>query len=164
MATQIEQGISYQIRVEAGMEERLQRLSDSMGMPSAELASFALESWVAQQERTLAMIEVIGDKVGGDMGSRLKNMLRTGLLARQHDIPAPTRLTNNEVGAIAKHEHLSRVSAAGLGSSLLQSEEGVKEIIRFIRENIEDAQARGERDEAEELERVLAHFGESHRS
>jgi len=70
----------------AGMKERLERISTLTGVPAATLASFAIRSWVAQQERTLALIEGLGDAVGGEMGPRLKEMLRTGLFARQQEI------------------------------------------------------------------------------
>ena len=38
-----------------------------MGVPSATMASHAIERWLAEQERTLALIESLGDPVGGEM-------------------------------------------------------------------------------------------------
>jgi len=66
-----------QIRLEAGIRDRLERLSALMGVPSATMASHAIERWLAEQERTLALIASLGDPVGGEMGSRLREMLRT---------------------------------------------------------------------------------------
>ncbi len=149
------------IRAHGEIEERLGRLAELMGVPSATLGAFALESWVAQQERTLAFIETIGDKVEGEIGVRLKAMLRTGMFARQENMPDRPELTTNEIGAIAEHEQMSQNSAAGLGTALLQSDEGISEIARFIRENIEDARFNGRNGKAEGLEGILERFRET---
>jgi len=154
--------IKYQIPLHAGMKERLERISALTGVPAATLASFAIRSWVARQERTLALIEALGDAVGGEMGPRLKEMLRTGLFARQQSMADRPELTDDEVGAIAEHQALSKNAAAGLGSALLQSKEGLREIERLIRENIENAKAQGQSGKAEDLDRILAHFKEMH--
>jgi hypothetical protein len=58
-------------------------------------------------------------------------------------------LTGDEVHAIAQHEHLSDLSAAALGQSLLQTEEGIREIKRFMREDIQSARFRGHPDTAQ---------------
>lgn len=73
-------------------------------------------------------------------------------------------LTGDEVRAIAEHEHLSDIAAAVLGQSLLQTDKGTSEIKRFMREDIENAKLHGHPDAAQELEQVLAHFKETHRS
>jgi hypothetical protein len=73
-------------------------------------------------------------------------------------------LTGDEVRAIAEHEQLSDIAAAVLGQSLLQTDEGTSEIKRFMREDIENARFRGHPDTAQELEQVLAHFKDTHRS
>jgi hypothetical protein len=73
-------------------------------------------------------------------------------------------LTDEEVDAIAEHEHMSEISAAGFGSSLLQSKEGISEIERFMGENLGDAKSHGRRHKAKDLERVLAHFKVIHHS
>lgn len=159
--TQTKREIWCGIRAHGEIEERLGRLGELTGVPSATLGAFGLESWVAQQERTLAFIEAIGDKVGGEVGARLKAMLRTGMFARQENMPDRLKLTTNEIGAIAEHEHLSENSAAGLGSALLQSAEGINEIARFIRENIEDARFKGHDGKAEGLQEILERFRET---
>lgn len=71
-------------------------------------------------------------------------------------------LTEDEVHAIAEHEHMSDISAAGLGNSLLQSEEGISDIKRFMRDDIANAKSSSHPGKAKELERVLAHFKEMH--
>ena len=71
-------------------------------------------------------------------------------------------LTEDEVDAIADHEHLPEISAAELGGSLLKSKEGIGEIHRFMREDIANAEFHHHPEKAIELERVLAHFLETH--
>ena len=73
-------------------------------------------------------------------------------------------LTGDEVRAIAEHERLADIAAAVLGQSLLQTDAGTNEIKRFMREGIENARFRGHPDTAQELEQVLAHFKDTHRS
>ncbi len=158
MTNQTKREIRYEIRVSAEVKERLGRLGKLMGVPSATLGAFAVESWVAQQERTLALIETIGGRVEGEIGRRLKEMLRTGMFSRQENMPDRPKLTEKEIGAIAEHEQLSENSAAELGSSLLQSDEGVSEIARFISENIEKAKLNGHSEKEQDLRGILAHF------
>ena len=85
-------------------------------------------------------------------------MLRTGLFARQQKMAGGPELTEAEVGAIAEQENLSTTAAAGLGSALLQSKEGIREIERFIHENIENAKAQGQSERAKELEGIFDRF------
>jgi hypothetical protein len=157
-----EQATEGQIPLQAGIRDRLERLTTLMGVPSLTLASHAIEHWVAEQERTLALIESLGDAVGGEMGPRLKEMLRTGLFGRQQYMAGGPELTEAEVGAIAEQENLSTTAAAGLGGALLQSKEGLREIERLIRENIEKAKAQGQSEKAEDLERILVRFKKVH--
>jgi hypothetical protein len=147
-----------QIPLEAGIRDRLGRLSVLMGVPSATMAAHAIARWVAEQERSLALIESLGDPVGGEMGSRLREMLRTGLFRRQQELPGALELSEAEVGAIAERENLSTSAAAGLGSALLRSRQGIREIGRLVRESIEDAKAQGQSDKAKDLEGILDRF------
>lgn len=73
-------------------------------------------------------------------------------------------LTEDEVDAIAEHEHMPQISAAEFGGSLLQSEQGISEIHRFIREDITNAKLHDHPAKAIKLERVLAHFTETHQA
>jgi predicted transcriptional regulator len=147
-----------QIPLEAGTRDRLDRLSALMGVPSLTMASHAIEHWVAEQERTLALIEGLGGPAAGEMGSRLREMLRVGLFARQQKMAGGPELTAGEVGAIAEQENLSTTAATGLGGALLQSQEGIREIERFIHENIEGAKAQGQPEKAKVLEGILDRF------
>jgi hypothetical protein len=152
------------IPLQAGIRQRFERLSGLMGVPPVTLASHAIAIWVAQQERTLALIESLGAAVGREMGTRLKEMLRTGLFARQQDIADRLKLTEAEVDVIAEQENLSTIAAAGLGDALVQSKEGLREIERLIREDIEKAKTQGQAEKARDLEVVLARFLEMHPS
>jgi hypothetical protein len=67
-------------------------------------------------------------------------------------------LTAAEVGAIAEQENLSATAAAGLGGALLGSKEGIREIERFIHENIANAKAQGQSERASDLEGILERF------
>ena len=136
----------------------MDRLSAQMGVPFLTMASHAIERWVAEQERALALIEGLGGPAGGEMGSHLRKMLRVGLFARQQQMAGGPELTAAEVGAIAERENLSTSAAAGLGGALLQSTEGLREIERFIHENIENAKAQGQSEKARDLEGILDRF------
>lgn len=151
-----------QIQLQPGTKDRLERLGTLMGVPLPMLASHAVEDWLAQQERTLALIETLGDAVGSDMGVRLKQMLRTGLFARQQKMAGGPVLTEGQITAIAEQEDLSTAAAAGLGGALLESKEGLLEIARLIGQNAQHARARGQSGKAEEVEGVLAHFKRLH--
>ena len=153
-----------QIPLQAGIMDRLERLSALMGVPSLSLASHAIQSWVAEQERALAFVEGLGNAVGGDMGLRLKNMLRAGLFGRQQNMAGGPELTAFEIGVIAEQENLSTTAAAGLGGALLLSKEGLREIQRLIEETVEKAKAQGESEKAGDLERILARFKQVHPS
>jgi hypothetical protein len=153
-----EQATEGQIPLQAGIWDRLERLRALMGVPSVTMASHAIERWVAEQERMLALIESLGDPVGGEMGARLKEMLRTGMFARQQQMAGGPELTEAEVGAIAERENLSTSAAAGLGGALLQSREGLREIERFIHQNIQHARVQGQSERATDLEGILDRF------
>jgi hypothetical protein len=73
-------------------------------------------------------------------------------------------LTGEEVHAIAVHQHLSELSAAALGQHLLETEQGVRVIKRFMREDIHSATFHGHPDAAQALKHVMAHFKEMHHS
>lgn len=71
-------------------------------------------------------------------------------------------LTEDEVQAIASHEHIPDVVAAELASYLIHSPEGVPMISRIILDDIEEAANRGNSQEVEKLRVVLKHFIVTH--
>lgn len=141
----------------AGLRPRLDRLSEAMGVDAEQLVAHALEEWVAEQERALALIEALAEDVGGEMGPRLKAMLHTGLFMRQQPLGS-SALSPGEVDAIAAQEHLSSGAAAGLGSALLRSKAGVRQLERMMLDQIDHARDAGDHAKVEALEATLTDF------
>lgn len=73
-------------------------------------------------------------------------------------------LTEEEIEAIAQHEHLPEMAALELGSYLVHTPEGVPMIKRIILEDIEEARRRGHTEKALQLKLVLKHFVDTHPS
>lgn len=71
-------------------------------------------------------------------------------------------LSEDEVAAIAEHEHLPEVAAAGCGQELLQSAAGIFRLHDFIRDDIGVARLHGDTAHACHLEAVLSGFEHSH--
>jgi hypothetical protein len=71
-------------------------------------------------------------------------------------------LTEDEVRAIAEHEHIPEVAAAGLAQYLLRCPEGSARIRDMILDDIRDARHAGRWDNAHELVMMLRHFFEVH--
>lgn len=78
------------------------------------------------------------------------------------DCIALSDLTEDEVLAIAEHEHLPEMLAVELGSYLIHGPDGVPVLKRMILDDIADARARGDFDHALKLRLVLRHFIRSH--
>ena len=71
-------------------------------------------------------------------------------------------LTEDEIEAIAKHEHIPDVLAAELGNCLLQTDVGTALIKRYIQDDIEDAKAHGRKAQVVRLNETLSHFELTH--
>lgn len=78
------------------------------------------------------------------------------------DCIALSELTEDEIAAIAEHEHLPAIVAAELGNYLVHDACGCPAIRRMILDDIETARHRGNRTHALALKLVLKHFVESH--
>lgn len=78
------------------------------------------------------------------------------------DVLALCELTEEEVEAIARHEHLPDIAAAELGNYLVHSSDGIPKIKRMLIDDIEEAQQRGDRNEELKLKAVLKHFIDTH--
>ena len=72
-------------------------------------------------------------------------------------------LSEEEVRAIAAHEHIPMMAAAELGNYLVHSPHGAPCISRMIVDDIRAARERGDRFEELKLMAVLRHFIEQHR-
>jgi hypothetical protein len=73
-----------------------------------------------------------------------------------------SELTEDEVDAIAEHEHTPEIIAAEEGRWLVETEAGERRIKKMIKEDIEDAQRRGDFRHSAKLKMVLKHFVETH--
>ncbi len=71
-------------------------------------------------------------------------------------------LTEEEVEAIAEHEHIPEIVAAELGSYLVHTEDGVPMIRKIILEDIELAMNRGDQKHVITLKLALKHFVDTH--
>ena len=71
-------------------------------------------------------------------------------------------LSDEEVLAIAEHEHLPEIAAAALAQYLLNQEHGAEKIRDMIIDDVRTAQARGDRQHVQTLLHVLHHFLKGH--
>lgn len=74
------------------------------------------------------------------------------------DCIALSQLTEEEIDAIAEHEHLPVIVAAELGNYLCQSEDGQHYIRDMIEDDIHAAESHGNLARALSLKMVLRHF------
>lgn len=80
------------------------------------------------------------------------------------DCIALSDLTEEEVEAIAEHEHIPTIVAAELGNYLVHCPDGVPRLKKMIVEDIEAARHRGDLDHCLKLRLVLHHFIKNHAS
>lgn len=78
------------------------------------------------------------------------------------DIVAFSGLSEDEVLAIAEHEHLPEVAACALAEYLMQQEHGPERIREMMVEDIRTAQERGDKEHVRTLLHVLHHFVRAH--
>ena len=71
-------------------------------------------------------------------------------------------LTEEEVLAIAEHEHLPEIASTALAEYLLSQERGSEKVRDMIVDDIRQAQLRGDRKHVLTLLHVLHHFLRSH--
>ena len=75
---------------------------------------------------------------------------------------ALSELTEDEVLAIAEHEHIPDIAAVELGQYLVASADGRLRIKRMILDDMQAARDHGNRVHLATLKRVLRHFVETH--
>lgn len=73
-----------------------------------------------------------------------------------------SELTEEEIEAVAEHEHVPEIVAAELGNYLVQTPEGVPMLKRIICDDIEEAMRQGDKERTLHLKLVLKHFIETH--
>lgn len=70
--------------------------------------------------------------------------------------------TEEEIEAIAMHEHVPDAVASEMAAYLIHCPDGVPRIRRIIIEDIEEAKSKGDEQTAEKLNGVLMHFIATH--
>lgn len=78
------------------------------------------------------------------------------------DCIALSELSEDEVEAIAEHEHVPEIIAAELGNYLIHSPEGVPMLKRIFLDDIQAARERHDLPHVHKLILVLRHFIETH--
>jgi len=78
------------------------------------------------------------------------------------DCIALSELTEEEILAIAQHEHIPEMAALELGSYLVQTQAGEMRIKAMIVEDIEQARREHDRKRVLTLKLCLRHFLETH--
>jgi len=78
------------------------------------------------------------------------------------DCVALSGLTEDEIDAIAQHEHLPEIVALELGTYLLHQPDGTLRIRAMILDDIAAAEAAGNRDRLLVLKATLKHFVDTH--
>lgn len=73
-------------------------------------------------------------------------------------------LIEEEVDAIAEHEHIPNIVATELGNYLVHEEPGIPKIRRIILDDIEMAEQKGDKEHALALKLTLRHFVQTHPS
>lgn len=78
------------------------------------------------------------------------------------DILGMCDLDEDEIDAIAEHEHIPEVAAAALGDYLMHQARGVEQVHAMIVDDIRAAMARADGPHAASLYRTLQHFLAGH--
>ncbi len=71
-------------------------------------------------------------------------------------------LTQDEIDAIAQHEHIPEMAALELGEYLVHTDDGVRMIKRMILDDIADAKRRKDIERVLCLKMTLRHFVDTH--
>ncbi|WP_210396106.1 hypothetical protein [Motiliproteus sediminis] len=71
-------------------------------------------------------------------------------------------LTLDEIDAVAAHEHSCRLQALALAGSLVQSDQGRKQLLRILGETLLEARVHNDLARERQLEQVIAAFSERH--
>jgi hypothetical protein len=99
----------------------------------------------------------------GDYARAIADALeREFVVITLEDCIALCGLTEQEVLAIAEHEHVPEIVAAAMARYLLKEPHGGEKIRDMIRDDIRETLKRGDRDHARELFMTLRHFLDVH--
>ena len=79
-----------------------------------------------------------------------------GTLITLNDLVGFTELTDTDVRAIARHEHVTALEAIRMGCRTMQSSGGQTAIIDFLKDDLQTASTHGDRQLISEIEASLA--------
>jgi hypothetical protein len=79
-----------------------------------------------------------------------------GTLITLNDLVGFTELTDADVRAIARHEHVTVLEAIRMGCRMMQSSGGQKAVIDFLKDDLQTASTHGDRQMISEIEASLA--------
>ncbi len=71
-------------------------------------------------------------------------------------------LTEEQINAVAEHDHIDRLQALAKAGYLVNTSGGERRLRRIIIDDIRQAQARGDKTHESELKQVLIHFIRTH--
>jgi hypothetical protein len=80
----------------------------------------------------------------------------------RNDCIALCDLTEDEIKAIARHEHVPLILAAEMGQYLIHQPDGITRIRRIILDDIKEAEAKHRTEDVRRLKAVLYHFARNH--
>ena len=78
------------------------------------------------------------------------------------DIIGMSDCTEEEIAAVAMHEHIPEAVAAELANYIVHGKDGIPRLRRIIMEDIEEAQRKSHTEQVAQLKQVLMHFIATH--
>ena len=75
-----------------------------------------------------------------------------------------SELTEDEIDAIAQHEHIPEMIALEMGNYLIHTPAGERRVKAMIRDDIRQAEEEGRPERVATLKQVLRHYVEHHRA
>lgn len=88
-------------------------------------------------------------------------MVKWGMISLE-DCIGLCDLTEEEVLAIAEHEHMPEIAATAYAAYLARKDDGMNEVCRMIVDDVREAQAGGNTEHVRTLLHVLHHFLRTH--
>ncbi|GAA0402845.1 hypothetical protein GCM10009133_09460 [Cocleimonas flava] len=78
------------------------------------------------------------------------------------DIIGMCDCTEEEIAAVAMHEHVPDAVASELADYIIHGKDGIPKLRRIIKDDIEEAKRKGHDEQAAKLKEVLKHFIATH--
>ncbi|KAG1694910.1 RNA polymerase sigma factor RpoD [Nymphon striatum] len=123
-----------------------------------------LSSLTPREAKVLRMrfgIDMNTDHTLEELCKRL-NKEREFVMLNLEDIIGMCDCTEEEIEAVAAHEHVPEAVASELANYIIHSDDGIPKLRRIIVEDIEDAQSKGQTERVAHFKEVLKHFIAAH--